>query len=905
MIDLKLLLQEEKALGKNPYFSYKLSSLKEIDSSIIAMKKIETKENLRQDAIVMSFDNPDSITLNFVAGRINLLLNPHEAQVRLNNLMNTFHDKRNFECAEYIASTIINAYEAPVALRVLGEIAETKQDYENMWLYYERYVKCNSDDTEIIIKLADHYEEKNELKNARNYYQRSLNRLIGKNENSKIKTVFQKLLDNGTSDFSFYFAYLSKLSSPDLALELNKLLLLNLSIEKDSFDDETQASTKRKNIENTIEVCRNILLIDEHDNEIREKLSLVLKERYSKNSRYEECAAKFDVTKQNIDPVKALDDFQKNIAYSKNIYVIQNATNRVGLIVDVDKNSILTVKFSSRPGDEVKISIPNAMVSFTCLSNKDIRAIKKGKKSEVIKNKIMGEDGAEWLLKTMLISSNGKTCQIKEMKEEIVPSILNEKEWNDVSKVIKQKALDDPYIDVINKNTFHLRDYPSTKEERVYETFVGYKDFSKKVICIMEASDFDNMDLASDSFLDMVKYFSDYLSDEKNTISTRIESLLVIEGLGKKGLPVVSDYSFADIYSPLSLNDKKNVYEELSCKANKSTYLDLITSVDKKAYDVLEVIFPVNPTKELMKKMISVNTKKFIEYQSRVINDYKNNLIAFCFFIESGLSNGDLKNIKISEDQLIETELNALSFLFSSIADDRQRKALRNDLIDKKRLDNYLNAAKEENIIKLSSYLIWNEGLTEDEKERYKDIITSRFPSFNFGEREEKEEVVEISVMRGFMCTKESFNKKQAEMKDIKEVQIPQTLHEISTARELGDLRENSEYQYAKDHKVFLDREFERLANELSSVKIMNVKDVIDNRVGFGTRVTILDTKDNNKKTYTFLGRWESDPDNNIIDINAPIGQALINHIVGDTVDYINGSYSTQYKIEKIEKIDF
>lgn len=905
MIDLKLLLQEEKSLGKNPYFSYKLSSLKEIDSSIIAMKKIETKENLRQDAIDMSFDNPDSITLNFVAGRINLLLNPHEAQVRLNNLMNTFHDKRNFECAEYIATTILNAYEAPIALRVLGEIAETKQDYENMWLYYERYVKCNSDDTEIIVKLADHYEEKNELKNARNYYQRSLNRLIGKNENSKIKTVFQKLLDNATSDFSFYFGYLSKLSSPELAFELNKLLLSNLFKEKESFNEETQASTKRKNIENIIEVCRNILILDEHDNEIREKLSLVLKERYSKNSRYEECATKFDVTKQNTDPVKALDDFQKNIAYSKNIYVIQNATKRVGLIVDVDKNSFLTVKFSSRPGDEVKISIPNAMVSFTCLSNKDIRAIKKGKKSEVIKNKIMGEDGAEWLLKTMLISSNGKTCQIKEMKEEIVPSILNEKEWNDISKIIKQKALDDPYIDVINKNTFHLRDYPSTKEERVYETFVGYKDFAKKVICIMEASDFDNMDLASDSFLDMVKYFSDYLSDERNTISTRIESLLVIEGLGKKGLPVVSDYSFSELYSPLSLNEKKNVYEELSCKANKSTYLDLITNVDKKAYDVLEVIFPVNPTKELMKKMNSVNSKKFIDYQARVINDYKNNLVAFCFFVESGLTVTDLKIMKISEDQFIETELNALSFLFSSFADDRQRKALRNDLIEKKRLINYLSKAKEESITKLSSYLIWNEGLTEEEKEEYKKAILSRFPSFNFGEREEKEEVVEISVMRGFMCTKESFNKKQAELKDIKEVQIPQTLHEISTARELGDLRENSEYQYAKDHKVFLDREYERLANELSSVKIMNVKDVIDNRVGFGTKVTILDTKDKSKKTYTFLGRWESDPDNNIIDINAPIGQALINHVENDIVDYKNGSYNTQYQIEKIEKIDF
>ena len=157
--------------------------------------------------------------------------------------------------------------------------------------------------------------------------------------------------------------------------------------------------------------------------------------------------------------------------------------------------------------------------------------------------------------------------------------------------------------------------------------------------------------------------------------------------------------------------------------------------------------------------------------------------------------------------------------------------------------------------------------------------------------------------MRGFMCTKASFDRKQAELIDIKENQIPFTLHEIKTARELGDLRENSEYQYAKDHKIFLDREFEKLANELSSVKIMTDNDVVAGRVGFGTKVTLLDKKTNETKTFTFFGRWESDPDNNIIDINAPIGQSLINHIVGDTVEFKNGSLSTTYLIQKIEKV--
>ncbi len=905
MIDLKLLLQEEKGLGKNPYFSYKVSSLEEINASILAMKKVETKENLRQEAISMEYEYPDSIVLNFVAGRINLDLNPHEAQIRLNNLMNTFHEKRNYDAAEFIAKAILSKAEVPTPLRVLGEIAGSRGDEEKKWEYYEKYVRCNSNDTEIIIELADYYEAKGEKKSARNYYQRTLNRLLVTPDTAKTRSVFKKLLDNDTSDYSFYSTYLIKLGKSELALELGKLLLDYLYKEKESFTEETTNLVKKKNIENIIDVIRMILSINPDDEEIRHKLADILRLRYGKSTRFSECSKHFDVTKANTDPVKALDDFIKNIAYSKNTYVLQNATKKVGLITDVSPAGILTVKFSTRPGDEIKINIQNALTSLTALSPQDIRAIKKGKKSEVIKEKIYSEGGIEWLLITMLISSPNKSSQIKDMKDELVPSVLSDKEWDSVSKEIKNNAINNPYIDIINKTTFHLRDYPLTREERLYETFIGYKDFSKRVVQIIESSD-DLIDLGSDAFLEMVSYFCSYLKDDKNSYYTRIEALLVVEMMAEKNVPVQSDLSFRELYTPLSLIEKKVCYENLSCKATRKAYLDLLCETDKKAYDVLELIFPVNPTKELMKKMQLVNSKKFDEYAQRALSDYKNNLIAYCFFVENGVNDSTLKSYRIKKENYILSLLNCLSFLFSTYSDDRQRKALRDALITDGLLEKYLKDADEASIKKLASHLVWNPGLSDKEKEGFKALILSRFPSFDFGEKEEEEEKeVEVSVMRGFMCTKESFDKKQAELIDIKENQIPFTLHEIKTARELGDLRENSEYQYAKDHKVFLDREYERLANELSSVKIMSPDDVLSDRVGFGTRVEIEDESTKEKKTFTFFGRWESDPDNGIIDINAPIGESLINHKKGEKVDFKNGSVNTTYLILSVEKVQF
>ena len=905
MIDLKLLLQEEKGLGKNPYYSYKKSSLENINASLVAMKKVETKESLRQDAISMEYEYPDSIVLSFVAGRINLLLNPHEAQIRLNNLMNTFHEKRNSECAEYLARIILETAEVASPLRVLGEIAETNGDEKSKWDYYKRYVKCNSSDTDIIIMVADNMEKNGDKKEARNFYQRTLNRLLISPDNNKIRSVFKKLLDNGTSDFSFYSTFLLKNGRNELSNELCRLLLESLYSEKESFTLETSNLIRRKNIENIIEILKMMLLTRSDDEEARKELSLILKERYGKLSRFDECSKNFDVTRMNVDPVKALDDFLKNIAYSKNTYVVQNATKKVGLITDVSPKEILTVKFSSRPGDEIKISVQNAMLSLTALSSQDIRAIKKGKKSEVIKEKILSDGGIDWLLQTMLLSSPNKSCQLKDMKEELVPSILSEKEWDGVSKEIKTNAINNPYIDIINKTTYHLRDYPSTREERLYETFIGYKDFSKRVAAIIENSE-SKLDYESDAFLDMVSYFSSYLKDDKNPIYSRIEALLVVEMMGEKNVPVQAELTFTELYSPLSLIEKKMCYENLSCKATKKAYIDLVCECDKKAYDVLELIFPVNPTKEIMKKMQCVNSKKFSDYMARALSDYKNNLIAYCFFVENKVTKDDLKNSKIKEDDFILSLLNCLSFLFSSYSEDRQRKAVRDALITSGELEKYLKSSSFENIKRMASHLVWNAGLSDEEKEKYKTLILARFPEFDFGEKiPEEEKEVEISVMRGFMCTKASFDKKQAELVDIKENQIPFTLHEIKTARELGDLRENSEYQYAKDHKVFLDREYERLANELSSVKIMNEDDVVEGRVGFGTRVKIEDEKTHEKKTYTFFGRWESDPDNGIIDINAPIGACLINHTVGESLPFNNGSVSTSYRILSIDKVDF
>ena len=163
----------------------------------------------------------------------------------------------------------------------------------------------------------------------------------------------------------------------------------------------------------------------------------------------------------------------------------------------------------------------------------------------------------------------------------------------------------------------------------------------------------------------------------------------------------------------------------------------------------------------------------------------------------------------------------------------------------------------------------------------------------------------EIKVASGFLCTQESYDRKKEELKDINTVQMPEILKEINFARELGDLRENSEYQYAKEHKRELERRIGELNNDLTTVRIMTMDDVLPGMIGFGTKVTLHDNAEGKDIVYTFMGRWESDPENGIIDFNAPLGQKLVNHKEGEDVKFEINGRAYDLTVVKIEPVQF
>ncbi len=145
----------------------------------------------------------------------------------------------------------------------------------------------------------------------------------------------------------------------------------------------------------------------------------------------------------------------------------------------------------------------------------------------------------------------------------------------------------------------------------------------------------------------------------------------------------------------------------------------------------------------------------------------------------------------------------------------------------------------------------------------------------------------------------ESIKRREAERKDLVDVQIPQNREDIKVAKSYGDLRENAEYHMSKDNQKVLMRRKADHDKALDSVTGTDFEGVDPSTVKIGTIVT-LDTPDG-EKVMTILGAWDSDPDNNVISYLSEMAKSLLDSKVGDAVDVV-GKQMTVKAIEAYNK---
>ncbi len=148
--------------------------------------------------------------------------------------------------------------------------------------------------------------------------------------------------------------------------------------------------------------------------------------------------------------------------------------------------------------------------------------------------------------------------------------------------------------------------------------------------------------------------------------------------------------------------------------------------------------------------------------------------------------------------------------------------------------------------------------------------------------------------------TKKGYEQLREDLDRLKKVERPKIIAEIAEARGHGDLSENAEYHAAKERQGFIEGRIRELETKLANAQIIDTANLSTNKVVFGATVALRDIQDNSKKQYTLVGQDESDLKNGKISVHSPVGKALINHIVGETVEIITPAKTVKYEILEI-----
>ena len=107
---------------------------------------------------------------------------------------------------------------------------------------------------------------------------------------------------------------------------------------------------------------------------------------------------------------------------------------------------------------------------------------------------------------------------------------------------------------------------------------------------------------------------------------------------------------------------------------------------------------------------------------------------------------------------------------------------------------------------------------------------------------------------------------------------------EISTAREYGDLSENSEYDAAKQEQGIIAARIDELKEMIAHAKIIDESQIDESRISVGSIVVLYNEERGREFTYHIVGSYETDPENGKISDSSPIGSALLGAREGDEV---------------------
>ena len=879
--ELFTLLDKEKMM-QTGVFDHDTEEYKKIYEYLKELKDNDNAEELSENKQKAEV-TPNKPLCDFILAVIDALNKDYSNLV---SLTQKAHSLSKWQYVLLYASIILelNPLDTFASGAKIHALEKTGADKEELKSEILRYTMHKEDEIKMLLYLSDMFEKDGEKDEAVLTVKRALSRAIKNKSIKDIKDVSDKILKDNSIDLEALVCMFDTTQAKSLDDKFEP-----------SFADIYRAIQKTENYPLIIKGIKLIISTSTKNTKYKTDLVNAYKKLYASSSRLDECLSQSGLEADYpIDLKKAIIDFEKDISIDKGTFVYHNSYG-IGRVISATGETIIIDFVTKR---KHQMSHKMALSSLTILPKTHIWVLKEFVNKEKLKAKFI--EDPRWGVITLLKSEDDS---FKLMKKEIVPSILNETEWQTFYQKAKKIVKSDPYISSSPNmpDSYIATDTPVSNNEKIYTAFKHETDLFAKIRLVKDALD-AGVSSESECILNMLKFFGMELNSSISSFEYVVSHMfLMFLSTGKQKIKEASAYikkTDYEIIVRLPANKIPEYFSKIQDPDIRKYFADKIAKFSKEWKEVLTEAYTLLPDASIEKIMEKRGYDSFItDMMKKSFFIVKQNPTLFLYLLKKYSLPEEWKNAGKSTYDLILAQMN----VYNSFPGSDRARSVYSNLFDKKMIYQFIDETDDDIILtNLEKNISLSPSLDELKKQEIKHIISTKLEKAGklVTETPQKEQ----KRYQGLQCLVSSLEKKKKELEHLITVEIPNNAKDIGEARELGDLRENAEYQYAKDKQKLLNNQMQKLEAELKEAKIVNLDTVDPSSVCFGTVVEIKDEIEDTTFTYTVLGPWESDPDKNIISVTAPAIREIYGAKAGDRLKFNMNGDNKDWTIVSISK---
>lgn len=148
--------------------------------------------------------------------------------------------------------------------------------------------------------------------------------------------------------------------------------------------------------------------------------------------------------------------------------------------------------------------------------------------------------------------------------------------------------------------------------------------------------------------------------------------------------------------------------------------------------------------------------------------------------------------------------------------------------------------------------------------------------------------------------TQETLDQMKADLQRMKAVDRPAASRAIAEAREKGDLKENAEYDAAKEAQGMLEARIAAMEGAMANVRVLDESSIDTSKVSILTKVALTNMKTNKQVVYKVVSENEADLKAGKISVTSPIGKGILGKKVGEVAEVQAPAGILNFRIDSI-----